>query len=385
MFMWPSPRVWTLNHTAQILQVPRLDICRPKGPFLTLLSAKMSLRLAQRLCTAAASDVVIPTSQNETETILSLTLEAGSSCSGRPNEPLMWLGASDEDTEGRWVDEEGRLLSYENWMEGQPNGMTLENRAVMTNAGTWMDLHTRNYQYCAVCSTKNGRPLLLRVRGLCSSLQHDTRYIQEGHVLAKPFFRGFTVSNISWSGTKWLAQHKDSPEVVLSFTPEDPRELPLGRKTWMVAGKSDCGDESGRLVLALTTCAPGHFTCDDGSCIPANMRCDFQSDCKDESDETECETVTLPPAYKSNIPPRPASPTPDAAAHPISLHINVLSLEIVTGKMEIVMDFTATLRWTDPRLVFRDLKHDQATNALQLPALRSLWVPQVRVCKGVTG
>ena len=208
MFMWPSPKAWTLNHTAQIMQVPRQDICRPKGPFLMLLPAKMSLSMAQRLCTAAASDVVIPTSQGETETILSLALEAGSSCSGRPNEPMVWLGASDEDMEGRWVDEEGRLLSYKNWMEGQPNGMTLENRAVMTNAGTWMDLDTRNYRYCAVCSTKSGRPLLLRVRGLCSSLQHDTRYIQEGHVLAKPFFRGFTVSNISWSGTKWLAQHK---------------------------------------------------------------------------------------------------------------------------------------------------------------------------------
>lgn len=56
----------------------------------------------------------------------------------------------------------------------------------------------------------------------------------------------------------------------------------------------------------------------------------------------------------------------------------VLSLEIITEKMEIVMDFEAVLRWTDPRLVFRDLKMDQATNALQPHDLQKLWVPQVR-------
>lgn len=64
--------------------------------------------------------------------------------------------------------------------------------------------------------------------------------------------------------------------MVLSFTPEDLTEVPLGRREWEVAGTEACEDAGGRLTLALTACRPGNFTCDDGSCVPADMRCDFQ-------------------------------------------------------------------------------------------------------------
>ena len=209
VFTWPSPSPWKLNYTTQVLEVPQQNICNPKGPFLSLLSPKMSFAMVQRLCTALASYIATPTSWGETEAILSLAREAGSTCSGGVNEPLLWLGTSDAHTEGRWVDEEGRQLSYHNWIKGQPNGMRMENFAVMTQAGMWMDLGNRNYYYCSVCTTRSGQPLLVRLRGLCAGVQHDTRYIQEGHVHAKPFFRGFTASNISWDGTKWTAKHED--------------------------------------------------------------------------------------------------------------------------------------------------------------------------------
>lgn len=200
---WPAATPWRLNDTAHVVQVPRQDLCRPKGPYLVLLSPPMLLSRARDLCNALDSHIATPTSTAETEEFLRLT---GDTCSGGPQ---LWLGASDADHEGHWVDEAGRGVAYTNWIVGQPNGMTGEDRAVMTKDGKWMDLSSAGfYNYCAICSTKSGLPLLVRLRGLCSNLQHDTRYIQEGHVLAKPFFRGFSVSNISWDGERWLAMHQ---------------------------------------------------------------------------------------------------------------------------------------------------------------------------------
>lgn len=200
---WPAAAPWRLNGTAQVVKVPRQDLCRPKGPYLALLSPPMLLSKARNLCNALDSHVATP-STAETEAFLSL---AGDACGG--SGPQLWLGASDIDHEGHWVEEAGHGVTYTNWMVGQPNGLTVEDRAVMTKDGKWMDLSSTSfYNYCAVCSTRNGLPLLVRLRGLCSGLQHDTRYIHDGHVLAKPFFRGFSVSNISWDGARWLVMHQ---------------------------------------------------------------------------------------------------------------------------------------------------------------------------------
>lgn len=36
------------------------------------------------------------------------------------------------------------------------------------------------------------------------------------------------------------------------------------------------------------TCARTEFTCNDGTCIPAEYECDDQVDCSDNSDEANC-------------------------------------------------------------------------------------------------
>ena len=38
-------------------------------------------------------------------------------------------------------------------------------------------------------------------------------------------------------------------------------------------------------ALTLTTCFPDKFTCDDGSCVRINQRCNLAVDCRDGSDE----------------------------------------------------------------------------------------------------
>lgn len=204
---WPGKEEWQLNHTVKVLEVPRLDICSKKGPYYVFVSPRMPLLSARRLCIAMGSDIAVPSSAQETSNILTLAKVVESDCPGAINEPFLWLGATDEVQEGQWVDDQGRLLTYTNWHSSQPNGGSSENFLVMMRSGLWQDLEVFTSVCCAACKTNDGRPLLVRVRGLCPGFPHDLRYIHDGYNLSKPAFRGFTNSRISWDGDRWRLSH----------------------------------------------------------------------------------------------------------------------------------------------------------------------------------
>ena len=40
-------------------------------------------------------------------------------------------------------------------------------------------------------------------------------------------------------------------------------------------------------------CTKDHFKCDNGECVPSVWKCDGESDCSDDSDESDCGGKTL--------------------------------------------------------------------------------------------
>ena len=57
------------------------------------------------------------------------------------------------------------------------------------------------------------------------------------------------------------------------------------------------------LTLKLSGCLEDEFTCNDGQCIDINTRCDQINDCRDESDEQECQLLVLNKGYNREVPP----------------------------------------------------------------------------------
>ena len=57
------------------------------------------------------------------------------------------------------------------------------------------------------------------------------------------------------------------------------------------------------ITLKLSGCADDEFTCDDGQCIKMGDRCDQILDCRDDSDEENCQILTIKKGYNHVIPP----------------------------------------------------------------------------------
>uniref|UniRef100_A0A8C3XDL7 Low density lipoprotein receptor n=1 Tax=Catagonus wagneri TaxID=51154 RepID=A0A8C3XDL7_9CETA len=63
--------------------------------------------------------------------------------------------------------------------------------------------------------------------------------------------------------------------------------------SWRCDGDVDCKDKSDEENCDVATCRPDEFQCSDGTCIHGSRQCDREYDCKDLSDEQGCVNVTL--------------------------------------------------------------------------------------------
>ncbi|XP_037803960.1 glutamate-gated chloride channel-like [Penaeus monodon] len=127
-------------------------------------------------------------------------------------------------------------------------------------------------------------------------------------------------------------------------------------------------------VLLLTICQSHEFTCADGSCIPKTRRCDLSLDCRDKSDESDCDRVLIPEGYSTLLPP------PKINHEPVPLHASVLirtirSIDVANFKISVDLEFV--LKWKDTRLRYRNLQDDRRSNKLN--DWQSIWVPSLKI------
>lgn len=150
---------------------------------------------------------------------------------------------------------------------------------------------------------------------------------------------------------------------------------PFGTNPWRLMSDA-CGLPAGTIVnLTLSECGKGMFTCEDGTCISLQQRCDLRVDCLDQSDEHYCILVDVPSNYQINIPPSPATMN---GSLDIDFTVNVISFpSVATQDLTFVTTFQLLLGWRDSRLNYFNLKTDRTLNMLSKESMKKIWTPLV--------
>ena len=71
--------------------------------------------------------------------------------------------------------------------------------------------------------------------------------------------------------------------------------VPIGTHKWVTGSENAlCGRLEGYTTeMTFSKCYPNKYTCNSGHCINLHQKCDTDIDCKDKSDEQNCQYLRL--------------------------------------------------------------------------------------------
>ena len=124
----------------------------------------------------------------------------------------------------------------------------------------------------------------------------------------------------------------------------------------------------------MTRCGQDEFTCEQGSCVSMDVRCDGKKDCGDGTDETHCSRIKVFEGYNKKLIPLPLEGQ-DKFFYNMSLYINkIISIDEINGKFKIKM--TIDRYWFNPQLIYMDLHKADDQNELTLDDKKLMWIPR---------
>ena len=100
--------------------------------------------------------------------------------------------------------------------------------------------------------------------------------------------------------------------------------------------------------------------------LSMNERCDQIIQCQDESDEDDCSLLVFKESYNKLVPPISFNQA-DSSIIPVSIRVstslrNVLEISEFTHTIDLKLGIT--LEWYDNRVLYHNLKSEEALNVL---------------------
>ena len=298
----------------------------------------------------------------------------------------IWLPITDATEEGIWRDfYTGEVMQSKGAFTGNgPNGGLEENCALQVTDQFWHDWTCNDPWRGCLCS-RQPRPYLT-LRGLCPHSSIDTLFLPRNSRtdVTQLTFVSNRDSKIEYDFTskQWTLSMEDSELNTFGTSEASLVSYVLGKHTWRIQNDSyECSNGRPYITeLKLTGCGAGQFTCNDGQCVTMEQRCNQMPNCRDKSDEQQCELVKFEDGYNKKVPPITSVSSSNDSIVPVSVNVSIDLLKIV--RMEevehlIELQFEIILEWKDLRVTFHNLKHDSSLNALPDDEVRQLWLPLV--------
>ena len=153
--------------------------------------------------------------------------------------------------------------------------------------------------------------------------------------------RGFKLSNV------------DVPNTYAIFN--KTRNYPMGLENWIIIGDDSC-EYSTHHTLLFSSCSFGEFTCNDGSCISLDKRCNKVSDCSDKSDENDCYKVKFnEKSYNKHMAPVDKYDADRRVKITLDLEeIEIVGIDYLNSYF--MARFKIKLTWIDRRLTFQNIR-----------------------------
>ncbi|XP_068211704.1 LOW QUALITY PROTEIN: uncharacterized protein [Palaemon carinicauda] len=349
------------------------SFCTNRAEFI-LIPEKWHLQPSIKFCQVSNSEIFLPDGDDVNERLFNETRRFLSQCSGKSYR-LLRLGASDRDSEGTWRKfGKKEAVSYTAWASGEPNdGLKSDCIVMKKSVSSWGDVDCKD-EYCFSCLRTKSK--YLQIRGLCYHKEHQSRFILDGYINEKPFFRGYYSYAVFFSKTgQWILMNILGNMTMATM--ERKRTLttdyPLGRHKWTVM-KPFCQNlENDIIEISLSSCTTEEFTCADGSCVPSTARCNLLSDCTDGSDEDRCNLLVFQEGYRGHRPPPGITPKDPLVINPT---INIVRFSNIDDiNLAINMELEVVQRWTDRNLLYKNLKK-QTENKLSLEEASKVWIPE---------
>ena len=411
---------WNLAGNANELSIPVIDgPCQNEIPLkvytANFRSAVACMQHCQKLGGRSPPVRTLMEWQGLTREIEAMLPKLPSSVSDEGNTTDFWLPVTD----GKEID--GRLRSHDHWPKdvkpsegvmrdfytGQPldmydQHMLEDSRGHFTKmtytkpknqTGTWSRSRVGPVWQTIMCSCVHDarKQPHLHLRGLCptSSLRTANHMAGLSYTLkqlqSNPddlHFVGGMSSRIFYDN-KWRIA--DANSAAHGFSVDSTKEsYVLGKHDWTLW--SD-GCPNRNVTLKLTGCNQGYdgdqvgeFTCNDGQCVNMSQRFDQVQNCRDNSDEEECQLLKLRNGYNKFIPPFTIEEYTEGTRVPASVDVGITLHKVMSiDEVESTIDlkFEISLQWKDNRLTFNNLKEETYLNALSVDEIDSIWMPWV--------